>query len=144
MGSMPEFPQWYFAYGSNMVSDVFTKRRKIQPLESEVAMIESHTLCFDVMGVPYTDPAMGGIRLANIQEIPVYGVAYLLTPDDMRRVIVSEGYVVCLLTLNPRTFGQFVNSRYSQWGNCLQDRCSPGEVATQLNGDTCNNAICEA
>ncbi|OKL56489.1 hypothetical protein UA08_08299 [Talaromyces atroroseus] len=88
---MPELPQWYFGYGSNMVSDVFTKRRQIQPLKSEVAVIESHTLCFDVMGVPYTDPAMGGIRLATAQDVPVYGVAYLLSPDDMRRVIITEG-----------------------------------------------------
>ena len=77
-----------------MVADVFIKRRKIQPLRSEVAVIEDYTLCFDVMGVPYTEPAMGGIRLAQPDDVPVYGVAYLLTPDDMRRVVVSEGYVV--------------------------------------------------
>lgn len=44
------------------------------------------------MGVPYTDPAMGGLRPAEEQDIPVYGIAYLLSPDDMRKVIISEGY----------------------------------------------------
>ncbi|KKK14124.1 hypothetical protein ARAM_006075 [Aspergillus rambellii] len=90
---MAEDNQWYFAYGSNMLSDVFVTRRKVQPLRSEVASINTHTLCFNVMGVPYTDPAMGGIRPIEKGEskLPVYGVAYLLTMEDMRRVIISEG-----------------------------------------------------
>ncbi|QYT03381.1 Gamma-glutamylcyclotransferase [Trichoderma simmonsii] len=82
---------WYFAYGSNMLEEVFVKRRKIQPRKYEIAAINTHTLCFNVMGVPYTDPAMGGIRLREEQEIPVYGVAYQLTSEDMRRVILTEG-----------------------------------------------------
>ncbi|KAJ5879740.1 hypothetical protein N7455_003205 [Penicillium solitum] len=43
------------------------------------------------MGMPYRDPAMGGIREARADDPPVYGVAYLLTPEDMRQVIASEG-----------------------------------------------------
>ncbi|KAL2704809.1 hypothetical protein AAEP93_000059 [Penicillium crustosum] len=43
------------------------------------------------MGMPYRDPAMGGIREAKAGDLPVYGVAYLLTPEDMRQVVVSEG-----------------------------------------------------
>ncbi|KAJ4854545.1 AIG2-like family domain-containing protein [Trichoderma breve] len=82
---------WYFAYGSNMLEEVFVKRRKIQPRKYEIAAINTHTLCFNVMGVPYTDPAMGGIRLREEQEIPVYGVAYQLTSEDMHRVILTEG-----------------------------------------------------
>ncbi|RFU32844.1 hypothetical protein B7463_g3506, partial [Scytalidium lignicola] len=88
---MPDNPQWYFAYGSNMLSDVFVTRRKIQPLKFDIAAIQTHTLCFNVMGVPYTDPAMGGIRLIEPRDVPLYGIAYLLTPEDMRRVIITEG-----------------------------------------------------
>jgi hypothetical protein len=91
---MADDPHWYFAYGSNILSDVFVNRRKIQPLRCEVATIQTHTLCFNVMGVPYTDPAMGGLRLIegqDLQDLPVYGIAYLLTPKDMRRVIITEG-----------------------------------------------------
>ncbi|KAJ5797256.1 uncharacterized protein N7518_005796 [Penicillium psychrosexuale] len=88
---MSNNPMWYFAYGSNMLSDVFITRRKIQPLRSEVALVKTQTLCFNIMGVPYTDPAMGGLRPAEEQDIPVYGIAYLLSPDDMRKVIISEG-----------------------------------------------------
>ncbi|KAF3389008.1 hypothetical protein F1880_003269 [Penicillium rolfsii] len=88
---MAKSPHWYFAYGSNMAADVFQKRRKINPLKAEAAVIATHALCFNVMGVPYTDPAMGGIRLAKEGDIPVHGVAYLLTLEDLQRVIISEG-----------------------------------------------------
>lgn len=91
---MTENNQWYFAYGSNMVSDVFVKRRRISPLRHESASIKTHKLCFNVMGVPYTEPAMGGIQKAEPGDIPVYGVAYLLTEKDMHQVILSEGYVL--------------------------------------------------
>ncbi|CAG8369939.1 unnamed protein product [Penicillium salamii] len=46
------------------------------------------------MGVPYTEPAMGGIRKAEPGDIPVYGVAYLLSEKDMQQVILSEGYAL--------------------------------------------------
>lgn len=82
---------WYFAYGSNMLDEVFVKRRQIQPLRHEIAVIQTHTLCFNVPGVPYADPAMGGIRPAEAQDVPVYGIAYLLRPEDMNRVVLTEG-----------------------------------------------------
>ncbi|KAJ5894542.1 hypothetical protein N7495_006233 [Penicillium taxi] len=88
---MADNQKWYFAYGSNMFSDVFIGRRKIQPLRSEVAVVKTHTLCFNIMGVPYTDPAMGGLCSAENQDLPVYGIAYLLSPDEMKKVIISEG-----------------------------------------------------
>ncbi|UKZ55825.1 hypothetical protein TrVGV298_009649 [Trichoderma virens] len=105
---------WYFAYGSNMLEDVFVKRRKIQPQKYEVAAINTHTLCFNVMGVPYTDPAMGGIRLKGEQETPVYGVAYQLTSEDMQRgrycIYYSNTYGHCtarrLLDISHDTSGQ--------------------------------------
>lgn len=93
---MADSNQWYFAYGSNMLSDVFIKRRKVNPIQQQVAYIKTHTLCFNVMGMPYRDPAMGGIREAMENDLPVYGVAYWLTPEDMRQVIVSEGYLLSI------------------------------------------------
>lgn len=94
--------KWYFAYGSNMLADVFISRRKISPLRSEVASIKGHTLCFNIMSIPYVDPAMGGIRRVEgkvdreaqgLVADSVFGVAYLLTSEDLRRVIVTEGCV---------------------------------------------------
>ncbi|OCK94727.1 uncharacterized protein K441DRAFT_610765 [Cenococcum geophilum 1.58] len=91
-----ESGHWYFAYGSNMSASVFTTRRKIEPLQTEVACIKSHTLCFNIMGVPYSDPGMGGLRKIEDGEEsagigPVFGVAYLLSRDNFGRVIASEG-----------------------------------------------------
>jgi hypothetical protein len=97
MDETHESGQWYFAYGSNMSASVFTTRRNIEPLQTEVACIKSHTLCFNIMGVPYSDPGMGGLRKIKDGEEsadigPVFGVAYLLSRDSFGRVIASEGY----------------------------------------------------
>ncbi|OCK86101.1 hypothetical protein K432DRAFT_421283 [Lepidopterella palustris CBS 459.81] len=95
MNDKDESSCWYFAYGSNMSASVFTTRRKIQPLETEVACIKSHTLCFNIMGVPYSDPGMGGLRKINKGDDtrigPVVGVAYRLSREEFGRVIASEG-----------------------------------------------------
>lgn len=83
---------WYFAYGSNMSLSVLTGRRSIKPLRIEVVSLPSHMLCFNVPGMPYTEPAMGGIseKQHKAQE-SVHGVAYMLTDDDFSRLVASEG-----------------------------------------------------
>ncbi|EXU99137.1 AIG2-like family protein [Metarhizium robertsii] len=91
----PDGPAWYFGYGANMAASVFIERRKIRPLRTEVAYIPSHALCFNVLGIPYVDPGNGGIRpLCPETTDPtacVHGVAYLLTPEDLKKVVLSEG-----------------------------------------------------
>ena len=87
---------WYFAYGANISSSVFTDRRKIVPLQTEPATIRSHALCFNAMGIPYSEPAMEGLLerrgADDASEKPsVLGVMYLLSPRDFPRVIASEG-----------------------------------------------------
>lgn len=91
---------WYFAYGSNIRSSVM-KGRGITPLEAQPVVVPSHVLCFDIFGIPYAEPAFASITAASPdlaaggrggQAIPpVHGVAYLLTPDDYRRLILTEG-----------------------------------------------------
>lgn len=85
--------RWYLAYGANMLESVFVARRKISPLRQEVASIKSHSLCFNILGVPYSEPALGGLRERGPQDVPVVGIAYFLSQDDFARVIASEGYV---------------------------------------------------
>ena len=60
---------WYFAYGANMSEAVLTKRRKIQPYRSKVARCEEYSLAFNVMGVPYSDPATGGLQQREVAYI---------------------------------------------------------------------------
>lgn len=83
--------QWYFAFGSNLCESVFLRRRGIHPLESRVVKIDTHCLCFNVLFVPYLDPAMAGLAKRREGEVAVHGVAYLLSDDDFVRMIVSEG-----------------------------------------------------
>lgn len=42
-------PIWYFAYGSNMKSDMMTKR-SISPLDAKAVQLRGHYLTFDVFG----------------------------------------------------------------------------------------------
>ncbi|KAL4913031.1 hypothetical protein BDW62DRAFT_205916 [Aspergillus aurantiobrunneus] len=91
---------WYFAYGSNIRSSVM-KNRGIAPLDSQAVVVPSHILTFDIFGIPYAEPAFASIAPASIstssttntghETPPVHGVAYLLTPADYRRLVLSEG-----------------------------------------------------
>lgn len=86
---------WYFGFGANMAASVFIERRKIRPLRVEASCIPTHTLCFNVLGIPYAEPGNGGLRELppdnNDPRAMVYGVAYLLTAEDLKRVVVIEG-----------------------------------------------------
>ncbi|KAK6849423.1 hypothetical protein PG995_013256 [Apiospora arundinis] len=91
---------WYFAYGSNMRSSVL-EGRGIRPLANRRAVIPSYVLTFDVFGVPYSEPAMASIALRHSAATarctgkeappPVNGVAYLLSSQDFRTLVLSEG-----------------------------------------------------
>lgn len=82
---------WYFAYGSNLCSAVLTGKRGITPLRSEVVFLPDYSLCFNVLFLPYSDPAMAGLKRKGQDGQAVYGVAYLLDPDDFLKIIVTEG-----------------------------------------------------
>lgn len=88
---------WYFAFGSNMRKSVMD-RRGMQPLATETVVIPSHRLSFEVFGVPYSEPAMASItafgqgpRTSEPTHPPVQGVAYLLSPTDYAKLVISEG-----------------------------------------------------
>jgi len=90
--------EWYFAYGANMLNETLVKKRGVQPLRQQAATIPSHTLCFNAMGVPYSEPGMGGLRKLQdrVRDLPVHGVACLLSSKDMAQVILTEGYEAIL------------------------------------------------
>jgi hypothetical protein len=89
---------WYFAYGSNMKSTVMNNRG-ITPISMQAVVVPSYVLCFDIFGIPYAEPAFASIAPLRDEQIeggvkslpPVHGVAYLLTPDDYRRLVLTEG-----------------------------------------------------
>ncbi|KAL3459738.1 hypothetical protein BJX64DRAFT_290906 [Aspergillus heterothallicus] len=113
---------WYFAYGSNTRSSVM-KGRGIVPLSAQPVVVPSHTLCFDIFGIPYAEPSFASIAPIPSDPVttnpregtvpPVHGVAYLLSQDDYRRLVLSEGagvgyneITVRARILYPEAFGQ--------------------------------------
>lgn len=75
-----------------MSLSVMMKRGDLNPRRVEVAYSENYSLCFNVSGIPYTEPAMGGIcERVDVDQEPVYGVSYLLTQKEFSRLIASEG-----------------------------------------------------
>lgn len=74
------------------------KGRGITPLKVQAVIVPDYMLCFDIFGIPYAEPAFASITpllekgVSGEQQIPpVHGVAYLLTPDDYRRLVLTEG-----------------------------------------------------
>lgn len=98
---------WYFAYGSNMSKSTLL-RRNLTPLASKVVCIPNHILCFEIFGVPYSEPSMASIRVRDDEPDsvpPVHGIAYLLSGEEYQRMIISEGAGVAYedLELRART-----------------------------------------
>jgi len=75
------------------MSSAVMARRGIKPIDTKNVVINTHILVFDVFGVPFTEPAMAGIKQmpADHSGPSVHGVAYLLSASDYNRLKVSEG-----------------------------------------------------
>ncbi|KAF4636130.1 hypothetical protein G7Y89_g1952 [Cudoniella acicularis] len=90
---------WYLAYGSNMSLAKFTGSRGITPLSSARVRIPGWILARNIPGLPYSEPTFMSIteRSSTTEEIfpisspDVFGVAYLITSNQYRQVIASEG-----------------------------------------------------
>ena len=94
---------WYFAYGANMASSVLSGQRKIYPAQQVPAIINKYALSFDLLGIPYSEPAMANLMLRDSRHsLPVHGVACLISHDDFARIIATEGAGVAYATLRTR------------------------------------------
>ncbi|KAI0176000.1 hypothetical protein GGR52DRAFT_340157 [Hypoxylon sp. FL1284] len=87
---------WYLAYGSNMSSAKFTGDRGIVPLESARVRVPGWVLTMEIPGLPYSEPSFSSIApRSSIEEKDVtpdiVGLAYLITQDQYRHVLASEG-----------------------------------------------------
>ncbi|EHK21971.1 uncharacterized protein TRIVIDRAFT_170504 [Trichoderma virens Gv29-8] len=96
----PQDHVWYFAYGSNLSSEIFRAHRGIQPLEAIPVRLPGWSLTFDIYGVPYQEPAFLSISVAvastgknsNGVALPdVHGTAYLVDRKAYYSIIASEG-----------------------------------------------------
>jgi gliotoxin/aspirochlorine biosynthesis gamma-glutamylcyclotransferase len=92
---------WYFAYGSNMNPKVLSGRRKVFPTISEPALIRDWYLNFDVVGIPFLEPAFSSIGERPIFENQpcVHGVLHQVTKEDFKQIQLTEGHNYEKITL---------------------------------------------
>ena len=79
---------WYFAYGSNLDPGTFLGRRRMQPLENRIALLENFELRFDL---PVGPGERGVANVAPREGDHVWGASYLLSHADAERLDRTEG-----------------------------------------------------
>ena len=97
---------WYFAYGSNMSVDKFSRDRGISFSATARARVPTHHLAMSIPGLPYAEPAFATLESRNegndsknlaidVEKRPcrrdVIGQTYYITAEDFQRVVASEG-----------------------------------------------------
>jgi len=114
---------WNFAYGANMDRSTL-KSRKVTPIQAVPAKIKDWTLRFNLIGIPWFEPAFGNVEYQT--GAVVHGVAYELTPEDFKRLreieggggYEGEGYDVIDLTVetyNHKKISAKVFTAVSKW-----------------------------
>ncbi|KAH9902055.1 hypothetical protein F4778DRAFT_106350 [Xylariomycetidae sp. FL2044] len=63
----------YLAYGSNLAAATFLGRRGIRPLSQINVSAPAFDLCFDLPGLPYTEPAFANTTPRKIPKPPIPG-----------------------------------------------------------------------
>jgi len=79
---------WYFAYGSNLDAATFFGRRRMDPLETRVGVLEDFALRFDL---PVGPGERGVANVAPCRGDHVWGVLYLLADSEAERLDRTEG-----------------------------------------------------
>jgi hypothetical protein len=84
----------YFAYGSNMNPKVLSGRRKVFPTLSEPGLIQNWYLNFDVVALPYAEPAFASIGQSPIfpKQPMVHGILHQITDEDFKQIQRTEGH----------------------------------------------------
>src|SRR5215469_10554444 len=88
MDDAPETSLWYFAYGSNLDANTFLGRRRMEPLETRVAVLDDFELRFDL---PVGPGERGVANVVPSRGNQVWGVLYLLTHREAERLDRTEG-----------------------------------------------------
>jgi len=88
MDDAPETSLWYFAYGSNLDANTFLGRRRMEPLETRVAVLDDFELRFDL---PVGPGERGVANVVPSRGNEVWGVLYLLTHREAERLDRTEG-----------------------------------------------------
>jgi hypothetical protein len=78
-----------------MNPEVFTKRRKIHPVETRRCIVPGYVLSFALDGLPYFEPAFATCLKRegsyNPQRPDIQGCAFLITESEFMRILATEG-----------------------------------------------------
>ena len=80
---------FYFGYGSNMSTQYLIKRRKIIPLESQVAHLKDYELIMNMEGPNFLEPSFANIRLSKGSTVE--GVIHKINDRDLQKIVNTEG-----------------------------------------------------
>ena len=80
---------FYFGYGSNMSTQYLIKRRKIIPLESQVACLKDYELIMNMEGPNFLEPSFANIRLSKGSIVE--GVIHKINDKDLQKIVKTEG-----------------------------------------------------
>ncbi len=80
---------WYFAYGANMATEAFVRRRGMTPLSSEAARLDGYRLAFSTRGIRLLEPAFANIE--KDEGASVHGVLHRLSKRDLELLDCDEG-----------------------------------------------------
>ena len=80
---------FYFGYGSNMSTQYLIKRRKIIPLESQVAHLKDYELIMNMGGPNFLEPSFANIRLSKGSTVE--GVIHKIHEKDLQKIVNTEG-----------------------------------------------------
>lgn len=79
---------YYLSYGSNMSSRYLSNIRNINIYESLPVTIGGHEVKFNLKGIPDIEPAFANMIASEGKTS--YGVAHLVTPEDLNSIVGSE------------------------------------------------------
>ena len=80
---------FYFGYGSNMSTQYLIKRRKIIPLESQVAHLKDYELIMNMEGPNFLEPSFANIRFSVGSTVE--GVIHKINDKDLQKIVNTEG-----------------------------------------------------
>ena len=80
---------FYFGYGSNMSTQYLIKRRKIIPLESQVACLKDYELIMNMGGPNFLEPSFANIRPSKGSTVE--GVIHKINDEDLQKIVNTEG-----------------------------------------------------
>jgi cation transport regulator ChaC len=116
---------YYFAYGSNMSSEVFTGRRKIHPSLSISGTVTNYQLVFDQRGIPFIEPRFASIKAEK--GAMLHGVIHEITEDERDILHATEGSNYKMLSLEATSKDGHLFRCFTYIGHTSQGEGKPSQ-----------------